>query len=191
VGRFARAGRHHEHTSGALARYISGVRRIGRYMLNGLTILSMLLSIGAISLWVRDVLREDRLVLSGYDASRHGYVQSQHGVLRVELTRGARPVGSPKVPPGWHWQLSERTPVPWRPKLSRIAMSFYHGDVRAELPYWLIASALACLPLIRLTAYLVGRIKSRALARVGLCAACGYDLRASPDRCPECGKTAS
>jgi predicted amidophosphoribosyltransferase len=34
----------------------------------------------------------------------------------------------------------------------------------------------------------VGRRRRRT--RLGLCVACGYDLRASQERCPECGVVA-
>jgi hypothetical protein len=44
---------------------------------------------------------------------------------------------------------------------------------------------LLVLPVISLGLY----VRSRMRRSRRLCTACGYDLRASPDRCPECGTT--
>jgi hypothetical protein len=52
------------------------------------------------------------------------------------------------------------------------------------LPYWAIASVAAVLPL----AWGGRRVRDRGRRRTGRCVACGYDLRATPDRCPECGR---
>ena len=54
--------------------------------------------------------------------------------------------------------------------------------VRVSVPtWWLLSFALP--PAIRLTRW----ARSRRHRHAGFCHTCGYDLRASPDRCPECG----
>ncbi len=59
-------------------------------------------------------------------------------------------------------------------------------EVSYEVPYWLPLTAFAILSATAFAA-LRARARRRMRRRRGLCLGCGYDLRASPDRCPECG----
>ena len=61
--------------------------------------------------------------------------------------------------------------------------------VWAILPWWMLAAMTAVLPVLWLSDRgRWRRVNRRCMA--GLCAVCGYDLRASPERCPECGTAA-
>jgi hypothetical protein len=69
----------------------------------------------------------------------------------------------------------------------------WHRPPRAYLQYlkdvspfaWVLtASSLA--PFFWL-GYRVGGLRQRRRRRLNLCRTCGYDMRATPDRCPECG----
>lgn len=59
--------------------------------------------------------------------------------------------------------------------------------IRIDL--WLPTALAGMLSGLSLAAWRrAGRFRRRS--RAGLCASCGYDLRGSPDRCPECGTVA-
>jgi hypothetical protein len=67
----------------------------------------------------------------------------------------------------------------------RIRRSLPDWDVFVEgasAPAWFVMLFLCILP----AAWLVQRLRRRKFPP-GFCRACGYDLRATPGRCPECG----
>jgi hypothetical protein len=51
------------------------------------------------------------------------------------------------------------------------------------VPFWSVALLTALLPAI----WIAHRFRFHNRQNSGLCANCGYDLRATPERCPECG----
>jgi outer membrane protein assembly factor BamB len=58
------------------------------------------------------------------------------------------------------------------------------SETTLTLPHWLVAALLAIAPL----AWLSGAWRDRRRYAAGLCPWCGYDLRESKGKCPECGR---
>jgi hypothetical protein len=79
----------------------------------------------------------------------------------------------------WVGTLSNTSPVP-EPRFPR---SYHHWTL--VIPYWILFVAAAAPPTWR-AVRAVHRRRSRRL-QPGCCRKCGYDLRATPERCPECG----
>ena len=98
----------------------------------------------------------------------------------------------------WSWgRQHDRYAAPdW---LSRLGLDWSFGKIReggrANGEYWSNRDIFLCMPywaLVLVTGaggWLIGRRARlvRRRQRRGLCIACGYDTRATPQRCPECG----
>jgi hypothetical protein len=164
-----------------------------RHLVNLLAFLSLLLCAATAVLWVRSYRGCDALVRPTAPGDRV-CVTSEFGVVVVELegpVRGA-------VLPGWEYFQS---PLPrrWPVRTGLFGFEAYRGGVThfvrlppstlhgLALPHWCLVLLFAALP----AHWLVARRRqavARRRAEAGLCAGCGYDLRATPVQCPECGQ---
>ena len=78
---------------------------------------------------------------------------------------------------GWYGTFPER----WRPFIQTYGPGGGHA---VSIPLWFATLAFAAYPALALIRGPFRRYRRR---KRGLCATCGYDLRGSPERCPECG----
>ena len=82
----------------------------------------------------------------------------------------------------WGWLLRRpRNPV----LIYRVDQLFL------TLPYWSLVSATASIPILRILFACGRKWRRRTKVAKNLCPSCGYDLRATPGRCPECGESRS
>jgi hypothetical protein len=55
------------------------------------------------------------------------------------------------------------------------------------VPHWLLTLSFSIWPAFAITGILRRHRLRRRRAAANQCVVCGYDLRATPQRCPECG----
>jgi hypothetical protein len=176
------------------------MRRLGRHLFTICSAVSLLLCLTIVSAWVHSGFRRAVCghvgVPDAAGAGRGWEVGTARGRVFISVLRytpGEEPLtpgyygliyraGSPRwmwVPEitstgfgavGFHWE--HRT----MPKVGREAHSL-------AVPYWFLLLVSLALP--------IHWWRRRRRPLPGHCRVCGYDLRASPQRCPECGAAAT
>lgn len=164
--------------------------------------LSMLMCMGTCALWVRGYVVEDSVTWQRADARR--VLRSTPGNFIVDLNVSNWPGG------GMGLRYAREAPNRWAvaaaksdaytlsvgPRDHLVSWNWggfawwqwqgWSGNSIATLviPAWSVVAATVFPPF----AWGLARIRwSHARRRLGHCPVCGYDLRATPDRCPECG----
>jgi hypothetical protein len=148
---------------------------------------SLVMCAGTLAFWVRGNHKglKVSLVITR-PTERYAYSASTE-LGSLEFSYYSNPTGM-TLPPRVSWEWYE-----WMPRADAVAhlrLGFGRGRIFGvppaggawiALPWWIMAVSLAGISIMLL-------LNGRPRKRPGLRCSCGYDLRASPDRCPECGR---
>jgi hypothetical protein len=171
-----------------------GLRAILRIISAGAIILSALLSVALLVLWVRSYSIGHRFAYSASmpndDARITRFISSNGGMFSLNeiRTRLSEFYGYP-FSTGWEFESVGVGSAPASASpLQRLGFD-YTNTVSSRLtyrsvgaPHWFLATLFAAAPVC-------WSLRRRRIPK-GHCQTCGYDLRETPDRCPECGTTA-
>jgi len=178
--------------------------RFCRHIFNALALLSLLMDVAVSVLWVRSYWISDQIdwrgdrgwravsTTQGYVAVNllladwSGYPETFHGpryvrdVARLPYNHLLEMDGNwDDKDTNWEWAGLE-----WHGKRN-VRRGTLHAH--AVAPFWSVVAMWGMLPLTWVGMRVRSGMRGRRRRRLGLCVACGYDVRATPGRCPECG----
>jgi hypothetical protein len=171
--------------------------RLRRFAFNGLTAVSAMLCATTVGLWAMSSTNPTKLF--GFDrpwphvdrtwgADELCHFDTEEGWARLSLLRGK---GASLAGANWYLygsDASTRHDVPGIElefdQQEMLDSSFLNQSRIAVHLGWLLLLSLP-MPIF----FVYTRIRKHRRVTAGACVTCGYDLRATPDRCPECGTT--
>jgi hypothetical protein len=142
--------------------------RMTRRLFTILSVLSLLSCVAVCAVWAANpfvTIRDRKLANGAHEQVSFGPDRSVRWMYLQEVPRNA-------------W---------WKSQLPNYNGPVFHGTITRRVPYWWFIVATLPLPLLWLSNQgwrYIRRLQRRAEGR---CPICAYDLRATPDRCPECG----
>ena len=185
-----------------------------RWIFNSVVAVSLILFLAVAVLWVRSYFAGDSLTVQ---KNQRYSIRSYRGLLGViasskySVSAFAPPpfTGGQEEPYSEKWELSRiatrelswTIAFNWPNSFTRALLGFKIGycwepgdsdlgemDVDsgylAIAPHWAYMLALGCIPAFWLRRHRQQRFQK---GHGAFCSVCGYDLRATPNQCPECG----
>jgi hypothetical protein len=167
------------------------VQRTFRILRASLTLLSLLLCIASVVFWIRSRRVSDSLAFTPFPTQWS--LSTSRGTVSVirnrpwlepgDLKSGIKSLYYERSFLGFGTKQSEQSHT-WQNKSGSRKIGYITIIRSYFAPLWFCSAIFSILPLIQYPRLLRRLFRKRR----GLCPHCGYDLRASPERCPECGK---
>lgn len=148
-----------------------------------LSAFSLFFCIAIVACWIDSYITYDEMRIRGSDG-RVYCIDSYWGAARLRTYVSSPadrnrfiPFHASQVPPELHDRLRATTKGQW------LGFGRDHQFDSPIVPHWFPALLSAILPALWMRA----SVRRRTRKKWGLCIHCGYDIRFSANRCPECG----